>query len=90
MGVVDGDRDVWRWSVARSMVRQYRQLEVPTILKQLPERDGELQYRIKSAAEEHERVALESELGAVWPGLGPDCVTVAHTVSRISWRHGLH
>jgi hypothetical protein len=32
------------------------------ILKQLPERDGELQYRIKSAVEEHERAALESEL----------------------------
>jgi hypothetical protein len=32
------------------------------ITKQLPERDGELQYRIKSAAEEHERVAGESEL----------------------------
>jgi CheY-like chemotaxis protein len=38
--------------------------EVPTILKQLPERDGELQYRIKSAVEEHERIALESELRA--------------------------
>ena len=35
------------------------------ILKQLPERDGELQYRIKSAAEEHERIALESELGTL-------------------------
>ena len=34
------------------------------ILRQLPERDGELQYRIKSAVEEHERIALESELGA--------------------------
>ena len=34
------------------------------ILKQLPEQDGELQYRIKSAREEHERIALESELGA--------------------------
>jgi hypothetical protein len=32
------------------------------ILKQLPERDGELQYRIKSRSEEHERVAGESEL----------------------------
>jgi hypothetical protein len=32
------------------------------IVKQLPERDGELQYRIKSAAEDHERVAGESEL----------------------------
>jgi hypothetical protein len=35
------------------------------ILKQLPERDGESQYRIKSAAEEYERIALESELGAL-------------------------
>ena len=35
------------------------------ILKQLPERDDELQYRIKSAVEEHERAALESELGAL-------------------------
>ena len=34
------------------------------ILKQLPEQDGELQYRIKSAREEHERIALESELEA--------------------------
>jgi hypothetical protein len=32
------------------------------ILKQLPERDGELQYRIKNAAEQYERIALESEL----------------------------
>jgi hypothetical protein len=32
------------------------------ILKQLPVRDGELQYRIKSAAEQHDRVAGESEL----------------------------
>lgn len=32
------------------------------IRKQLPERDGELQYRIRSAAEEHERVAGEREL----------------------------
>jgi hypothetical protein len=30
--------------------------------KLLPERDGELQYRIKNAAEDHERVAGESEL----------------------------
>ena len=35
------------------------------ILKQLPERDGELQYRIKSAAEEHERIAFESDLAAL-------------------------
>ena len=30
--------------------------------KLLPVRDGELQYRIKNAAEDHERVAGESEL----------------------------
>ena len=35
------------------------------ILKQLPEQDGELQYRIKSAVKEHERIALESELGTL-------------------------
>jgi hypothetical protein len=34
------------------------------ILKQLPEREGELQYRIKNAAEEHQRIAFESELRA--------------------------
>jgi hypothetical protein len=33
------------------------------ILKQMPKRDGELQYRIKNAAEQHERIALESEQG---------------------------
>ena len=37
------------------------------ILKQLPERDGELQYRIKSPAEEHELIAFESELRAMRP-----------------------
>lgn len=33
-------------------------------LKQLPERDGELQYRIKSAAEEHERRTTGALAGA--------------------------
>jgi hypothetical protein len=32
------------------------------VTKQLPERDGEFQYRVKSASESHERVARESEL----------------------------
>ena len=32
------------------------------ITKQLPERDRELEYRIKRASELHERVARESEL----------------------------
>ncbi len=32
------------------------------ITKQLPERDGEFEYRIKSVSEPYERVARESEL----------------------------
>jgi hypothetical protein len=34
------------------------------VTKQLPERHGEFEYRIKSASEPHERVARESELCA--------------------------
>jgi hypothetical protein len=33
-----------------------------TIIKRLPERDGEFDYRIKSVSESYERVARESEL----------------------------
>ena len=32
------------------------------VISQLPERDGEFEYRIKAAYEPHERVARESEL----------------------------
>jgi predicted transcriptional regulator len=32
------------------------------VTNQLPERDGEFEYRIKSVSETHERVARESEL----------------------------
>jgi hypothetical protein len=32
------------------------------VIKQLPERSGELEYRIKSMNEPHERVVRESEL----------------------------
>jgi len=32
------------------------------ITRQLPERDGEFEYRIKSMSEPHERVARESDL----------------------------
>jgi hypothetical protein len=35
------------------------------IIKKLPERDGEYEYRINSMNEPHERVARESELRAV-------------------------
>jgi hypothetical protein len=37
-------------------------LGVFEVVRQLPERDGELEYRIKNTAEPHERVARESEL----------------------------
>jgi hypothetical protein len=37
------------------------------ITKQLPERSGEFEYRIKSVSEPHERVARESELVREWP-----------------------
>jgi hypothetical protein len=32
------------------------------VTKQLPERGGEFEYRVKSPSESHERVARESEL----------------------------
>jgi hypothetical protein len=35
------------------------------ITKKLPERDGELEYRVKSANEPHERVVPESQLSDV-------------------------
>ena len=52
--VVDyGPKEASKFSVPRSAYK---------LRKLLPERDGELQYRIKNAAEDHERVAGESEL----------------------------
>jgi hypothetical protein len=45
-----------------------RSLAVPggayVITRQLPEHDGEFEYRIKSAREAHERVVRESQLSA--------------------------
>jgi hypothetical protein len=32
------------------------------VIKQLPERDGQFEYRIKSSREPHERVVRESEI----------------------------
>jgi hypothetical protein len=32
------------------------------VIRQMPERDGEFEYRIKNVTEPHERVARESEL----------------------------
>jgi hypothetical protein len=38
------------------------------VTAKLPERDGQLEYRIRSPAEQHERVVTESELTAVSEG----------------------
>ena len=55
--VVDyGPKGASKFSVPRSAYR---------LRKLLPERDGELQYRIKNATEDHERVASESELATL-------------------------
>ena len=35
------------------------------VTAKLPERDGVFEYRVRSASEEHERMALENELSAV-------------------------
>lgn len=37
------------------------------VTKQLPDRGGEFEYRIKNVSEPHERVARESELAREWP-----------------------
>lgn len=37
------------------------------VTRQLPERGGEFEYRIKSVSEPHERVARESDLAREWP-----------------------
>jgi hypothetical protein len=34
------------------------------VTKQLPERDGQFEYRIKSSSEPHERVAKEGDLSS--------------------------
>ena len=38
------------------------------VTAKLPERDGEFEYRIRSAMEQHERMARESELRAMGDG----------------------
>jgi hypothetical protein len=45
------------------------------VIKQLPEKDGELQYRIKHPAERHERIARESELS------GSGCTAISQPLA---------
>jgi hypothetical protein len=51
-----------RVSLAVSVLRHGAASGAYTIIKKLPERDGEFDYRIKSVSESHERVVRESEL----------------------------
>ena len=41
------------------------------VTAKLPERDGEFEYRIRSASEEYERLARESELRALGDANAP-------------------
>lgn len=51
-------------SMAPSMLRPLAGPQVYEVTRLLPERDGELQYRVKGVDETHERVVRESELFA--------------------------
>jgi hypothetical protein len=44
---------------------QYAPPGLYVVTAKLPERDGEFEYHIKHASEQHERIARESELQAV-------------------------
>ena len=46
-------------------VRFYHERTVSVVTMQLPEQDREFEYRIRSPAEPHERIAKESELHEV-------------------------
>ncbi len=51
-----------RVTLTESALRHNAARGAYTIIKRLPERDGEFHYRIKSVSESHERVARQSEL----------------------------
>jgi hypothetical protein len=57
-------------SMAPSVLRPLAGPQSFEVTRLLPERDGELQYRVKSTGENHERVVRESELFA--PGGVPE------------------
>jgi hypothetical protein len=56
---------VYKFNIGQTVFLE-RSLVVPggacVITMRLPERDGEFEYRVKSANEPHERVARESQL----------------------------
>jgi len=51
-----------RVTLAENVLRGNAARGAYTIIKRLPERDGEFEYRVKSVAESHERVVREREL----------------------------
>ena len=51
-----------RVTLAPSFTNRSAASEGYVVTRQLPERDGEFEYRIKNMSEPHERVAREGEL----------------------------
>jgi hypothetical protein len=49
-------------TLASSVLNRNASSAAYVVTKQLPERDGEREYRVKKPSEPHERVARESEL----------------------------
>ena len=56
-----------RVTLAASLANRRAANAAYVVTRQLPERGGEFEYRIKSVSEPHERVARESELAREWP-----------------------
>jgi len=51
-----------RVTLAQSLTKRSAAAGGYVVMRQLPERNGEFEYRIKSISEPYERVARESEL----------------------------
>jgi hypothetical protein len=51
-----------RVTLAANIINRSARAGSYVVTKQLPERGGEFEYRIKSASESHERVAREGDL----------------------------
>jgi len=51
-----------RVTLAANVINRHAAGGSYVVTKQLPERQGEFEYRIKNASESHERVVRESEL----------------------------
>ena len=55
-----------------------------TVIRKLPEHDGEFEYRVRSSYEEHERVVRESQMRALAPARpSPEA---DERDQRVTWR----